>query len=76
MIEFNKVPETVQRLATGCFLQRFGPDDLMEMTPPNALAVADNFNITPKEYIEAIRWLGNFHTTHADALLRYVGHRS
>jgi hypothetical protein len=70
MIDFANVPETVQKLATGCLLQNVGPKELVALAPPDAIAVVENFGLSVFEYIEALKWVSDYHAQHAEALKR------
>lgn len=71
MIDFNDIPTNVKKLATGCFLQHLGPAELLALSPPNALAVAENAGLDREEYIAAIEWLVEANRKHADAIHRW-----
>ena len=75
MIDFNDVPPNVTKLATGCFLEHIGPAEMTNLSPPNALALAENIGLAPEQYIAAIEWFGAYHEKHAEALRRYARQR-
>jgi hypothetical protein len=76
MIDFNDIPTNVQKLATGCFLEHLGPKELLELSPPDAFAVAENVGLAAHEYIAAIEWLADYNDKHAKALRRYAEERA
>jgi hypothetical protein len=71
MIDFNAIPENVKKLAVECLLEHVGTDRLLAMSPPNALAVAENAGLDPAAYIGAIAWLADYNEKHAQALQRW-----
>ena len=76
MIDIANIPSNVQKLALGCFIgEHIGPDELLVITPENAISVAANCGLTIREYAEALIWIGDYQLRHGEALKQYVQQR-
>jgi hypothetical protein len=76
MIDLNDIPTNVTRLATAGFLEHMGPKELLNLSPANAVAFAENYGLGFEQYIAAIEWLGEYHVKHAESLRRYALERA
>ena len=75
MIDFDRVPANVKRIALTCFLENVTHEHLFAMPPQEKIDFAKDADVDPEGLAAALTWLGEYYQAHAKKLKAYVDAR-